>query len=181
MKLLIVDPTGKQLLKARKFPNWNVKIAKQLGNKAMNRTRVIKWRGEFKSGRTSVNDDQRSGRPSIVKKIENALRNDCWLTVDELSAMFPQIYRSLLHETNTETLGYRNCAWGVFQTSWQTNTSWIEWRPGKEFLRHYKLLRDDFLQITISFLKLHMDGKRFLTDEEVKGEVEKWTKELVEN
>ncbi|KYN16305.1 PREDICTED: putative uncharacterized protein FLJ37770 [Trachymyrmex cornetzi] len=82
------------------------------GDKAMNRTSVFKWCREFKNGRTSVHDDQRSGRPSIltddiVEKIENALRDDRRLTVDELSAMFPQISRSLLHETITKTLGYR--------------------------------------------------------------------------
>ncbi|KAG5314468.1 MOS1T transposase, partial [Pseudoatta argentina] len=43
----------------------------------MNRTNVFKWCREFKNGRTSVHDDQRSGRPSIltddiVEKIENA-------------------------------------------------------------------------------------------------------------
>ena len=33
-------------------------------DKAMNRTRVLKWCGE--DGHTFVHDDQRSGRPSIV-------------------------------------------------------------------------------------------------------------------
>ncbi|KAG5315365.1 SETMR methyltransferase, partial [Pseudoatta argentina] len=47
------------------------------GDKGMNRTSVFKWCREFKNGRTSVHDDQRSGRPSIltddiVEKIENA-------------------------------------------------------------------------------------------------------------
>ena len=66
----------------------------------------------LKNGRTSVHDDQRSGRPSIVtaetvEKIEKALHDVRRLTVDELSAMFPQISRCLLQETITETLGYR--------------------------------------------------------------------------
>jgi hypothetical protein len=43
----------------------------------------------------------------IVEKIKNALSDNRRLTVDELSAMFPQISRSLLNETITETLGYR--------------------------------------------------------------------------
>jgi hypothetical protein len=43
----------------------------------------------------------------IVERIENALRDNHRLTVDELSMMCPQISRSLLHETITETLGYR--------------------------------------------------------------------------
>ncbi|KAG5317974.1 GVQW3 protein, partial [Pseudoatta argentina] len=36
------------------------------GDKGMNRTSVFKWCREFKNGRTSVHDDQRSGRPSIL-------------------------------------------------------------------------------------------------------------------
>ncbi|KAG5322253.1 GVQW3 protein, partial [Pseudoatta argentina] len=36
------------------------------GDKGMNRTNVFKWCREFKNGRTSVHDDQRSGRPSIL-------------------------------------------------------------------------------------------------------------------
>jgi hypothetical protein len=43
----------------------------------------------------------------LGKKIEDALHDYCRLTVDELSAMFPQISRSLLHETITDTLRYR--------------------------------------------------------------------------
>ena len=82
------------------------------GDKAMNRTSVFKWCREFKIQSTSVHDDQRSRRPSIAtdkieEKIKNVLRDDRRLTVDELSAMFPQISRSLLNETITETLGYR--------------------------------------------------------------------------
>ncbi|KAG8293649.1 hypothetical protein J6590_013798 [Homalodisca vitripennis] len=52
----------------------------------------------------------RSGRPSIATDElvdENTVRDDRRLTLDELSAMFPQISRSLIHETITETLGYR--------------------------------------------------------------------------
>ncbi|KAG5315403.1 GVQW3 protein, partial [Pseudoatta argentina] len=53
------------------------KVQTVYGDKGMNRTSVFKWYREFKNGRTSVHDDQRSGRPSIltddiVEKIENA-------------------------------------------------------------------------------------------------------------
>ena len=40
----------------------------------------------------------------LVDKFENALRHDRRLIVNELSATFPQIPRSLLHEVITETL-----------------------------------------------------------------------------
>ncbi|KYQ58970.1 hypothetical protein ALC60_02022 [Trachymyrmex zeteki] len=46
------------------------------GHKAMNRTSVFKWCREFKNGRTSVHDDQRSGRPSIlIEKIATPLEH----------------------------------------------------------------------------------------------------------
>ncbi|KAE9543005.1 hypothetical protein AGLY_002916 [Aphis glycines] len=69
------------------------------GEGHMNRTSVYKWCREFKNGRTNVHDDLRSGRPSIltddiVKKVENAVRDDRRLTLDELSAMFPQLSSS---------------------------------------------------------------------------------------
>ncbi|KAG5327273.1 GVQW3 protein, partial [Pseudoatta argentina] len=121
----------------------------------MNRTSVFKWCREFKNGRTSVHDDQRSGRPSIltddiVEKIENALRDDRRLTVDELSAMFPQISRSLLHETITETLGYRKLSarWVPKQLTDQHKLNQV--KAGQEFLRRYKLHGDEFLRSIVT-------------------------------
>ncbi|KAG5317143.1 SETMR methyltransferase, partial [Pseudoatta argentina] len=125
------------------------------GDKGMNRTSVFKWCREFKNGRTSVHDDQRSGRPSIltddiVEKIENALRDDRRLTVDELSAMFPQISRSLLHETITETVGYRKLSarWVPKQLTDQHKLNRVE--AGQEFLRRYKLHGDEFLRSIVT-------------------------------
>ena len=78
------------------------------GDKVVNRMSMLKWCDKFKNGHTSVHDDQRSGRVmKLWKKIENALCHDRRFTVDELSMMFPQSSRSLLHETITETLRYR--------------------------------------------------------------------------
>ena len=68
-------------------------VKTEYGDKGMNRTSVFKWCRQFQNGRTSVHDDQRSGRPSIddeiVDKIENVFRDDRRLSVNELSAMFP--------------------------------------------------------------------------------------------
>ncbi|KAG5324974.1 MOS1T transposase, partial [Pseudoatta argentina] len=124
-------------------------------DKSMNRTSVFKWCCEFKNGRTSVHDDQRSGRLSIltddiVEKIENALRDDRRLTVDELSAMFPQISRSLLYETITETLGCRKLSarWVPKQLTDQHKLNRVE--AGQEFLRRYKLHGDEFLRSIVT-------------------------------
>ncbi|KAG5324957.1 SETMR methyltransferase, partial [Pseudoatta argentina] len=136
------------------IPVYN-EVKTAYGDKGMNRTSVFKWCREFKNGRTSVHDDQRSGRPSIltddiVEKIENALRDDRRLTVDELSAMFPQISRSLLHETITETLGYRKLSarWVPKQLTDQHKLNRVE--AGQEFLRRYKLHGDEFLRSIVT-------------------------------
>ncbi|KAG5317737.1 MOS1T transposase, partial [Pseudoatta argentina] len=121
------------------------------GDTGMNRTSVFKWCREFKNGRTSVHDDQRSGRPSILTDdIVEKARDDRRLTVDELSAMFPQISRSLLHETITETLGYRKLSarWVPKQLTDQHKLNRVE--AGQEFLRRYKLHGDEFLRSIVT-------------------------------
>ena len=87
-----------------------------------------------------------------------------------------QISNSLLHKTITETL-----------ESWKLSARWVPKQlidqhkfnrveAGQEFLRRYKLHGDDFLRSIVSRDEtwMHMGGKRFSTNEEVKGEVEKW-------
>ena len=128
-----------------------------------------------------VHADQRSGRlAKLWKKIKNALHDNRRLTVDELSMMFLQISRSLLHETITETLRFRKLSarWVPKQLIDQHKFNRVE--AGQEFLRRYKLHGDDFLRSIVSRDEtwMHMGGKRFLTDEGVKGEVEKLTKGL---
>ncbi|KAL4089589.1 hypothetical protein QTP88_024602 [Uroleucon formosanum] len=84
------------------------------------------------------------GRPSIstddiVKKVENAVRDDRRLTLDELSAMFPQLSRSLLHETITETLEFHKlCArWVPKQLTEQHMLNRVQ--ASREFLERYEL------------------------------------------
>ncbi|KAG8299788.1 hypothetical protein J6590_092508 [Homalodisca vitripennis] len=101
------------------------------------------WCHEFKTGRTYVHDDQRSGRPSIVTDeleeiIEKAVRDDRRLALDELSAMFPQISRSLIHEKITETLGYRK-----LPLKEQHKLNRVQ--NSKEFSERYELEDDNFL------------------------------------
>jgi len=125
------------------------------GEGHMNRTSVYKWCREFKNGRTNVHDDLRSGRPSIltddvVKKVENAVRDDRRLTLDELSAMFPQLSRSLLHETITETLGFHKlCArWVPKQLTEQHMLNRVQ--ASREFLERYELDGDNFLKSIVT-------------------------------
>ena len=66
-----------------------LKIA--FGEEAMCRTQTYEWWKRFKDGRTSVDDDPRSGRPSTSKtddniaKVREVIRSNRRLTVREVS------------------------------------------------------------------------------------------------
>ena len=66
-----------------------LKIA--FGEEAMCRTQTYEWWKRFKEGRTSVDDDPRSGRPSTSKtddnvaKVREVIRSNRRLTVREVA------------------------------------------------------------------------------------------------
>ena len=65
-----------------------LKIA--LREEAKCRTQMYEWWKRFKEGRTLVDDDLRSGRPSTSKtdnvaKVRKAIRSNCCLTVREVA------------------------------------------------------------------------------------------------
>ncbi len=124
-------------------------------DKVMNCTNVHKWYCEFKNGRTSLHDDQRNKRPSVVTdklegKFDNAVPDDHRLTLDKLSAMFPEIYRSLVYETIKETLGYRKLSvrWVPKQLTEQHRLNRMQ--SSKEVLEHYELGRQRFLHSIVT-------------------------------
>ena len=65
-------------------------MQKAFGNECMSKTRIKEWYNRFKGGRTSVDSDSRSGRPSTTKKLDNiervrlAIEGDRRLNVCEL-------------------------------------------------------------------------------------------------
>ena len=65
-------------------------MQKAFGNECMSKTRIKEWYNSFKGGRTSVDSDSRSGRPSTTKTLDNiervrlAIRGDRRLTVRKL-------------------------------------------------------------------------------------------------
>ena len=46
-------------------------MQKAFGNECMSKTRIKKWYNRFKGGRTSVDRDFRSDRPSMTKTLDN--------------------------------------------------------------------------------------------------------------
>ena len=65
-------------------------MQKAFGNECMSKTRINEWYNRFKAGRTSVDSDSLSGRPSTTKTLDNiervrlAIEGDRRLTVREL-------------------------------------------------------------------------------------------------
>lgn len=64
------------------------------GDETMSRARVFEWFKRFKEGRTTVESDEREGRPStsrneeMIQKIRTAIRSNRRLTIMELSNEF---------------------------------------------------------------------------------------------
>ena len=76
---------------------------------------VRKWCREFTAGRTEIQDEERSGRPSIsdetVAKVEIIMRLDRRITLDDLCILVHEVSRSTVGRTLTEKLEYRKvCA-----------------------------------------------------------------------
>ena len=65
-------------------------MQKALGNECMSKTWIKEWYNRFKGGRTSVDSDYRSGRPSTTKTLDNiervrlTIEQDRYMTVREL-------------------------------------------------------------------------------------------------
>ena len=65
-------------------------MQKAFRNECMSKTRIKEWYNRLKGGRTSVDSDSRSGRPSTTKTLDNiervrlAIEGDRRLTVREL-------------------------------------------------------------------------------------------------
>ena len=56
-------------------------LEKSFGNDTLTRSNVFRWHERFRSGRESVEDDERSYRPSTAKTDENTNKIIGWMTV----------------------------------------------------------------------------------------------------
>jgi len=82
------------------------------GDNAMSDGMVRKWVRMFNEGRENMNDEARSGRPSLVnddlvRKVNERVGDDRRFKISDLSLHFPQISRTLLYDIVSSHLGYR--------------------------------------------------------------------------
>ena len=63
------------------------------GEQAMGRSQTFQWFSLFKAGRTSTDDDERSGRtvsssvPEMIERVSQIIRKDRRRTIDEVSML----------------------------------------------------------------------------------------------
>ena len=90
-------------------------LEKCFSNDTLTRSKVFRWHECFRSGRESVEDDERSGRPSTAKTDENINKIKGWMTVsrkltireiaEELNIVYGSAQDILVHD-----LGLRRVA-----------------------------------------------------------------------
>jgi len=90
----------------------NRQLVSVYGTNVMDISNVRRWVKQFKEGREDIFDEERSWRPSlvskeVVEKVDNVIRKDRRLTLDEFHELIPDISRSVLYETITGKLAYR--------------------------------------------------------------------------
>jgi transposase len=63
----------------------------QYGDNCLSRSKIYEWLDHFKKGRTSVCDEERSGRPSTsrtennIQAVERMVRENRRITVDDIA------------------------------------------------------------------------------------------------
>ena len=85
------------------------------GEQAVGRSQTFQWFFRFKAGRTSTDDEERSGRPvssstsEMIERVRQIIREDCRRTIDEVS-MLVGISNGTCHKILTEDLKMRRVA-----------------------------------------------------------------------
>jgi len=85
------------------------------GEQATGRSQTFQWFSPFKTGRTSIDDDERSGRPvtsstpEMIERVRQIICKDCRLTIDEVS-MLVGINHGTCHKILTEDLKMQRVA-----------------------------------------------------------------------
>jgi len=85
------------------------------GEQAMGRSQTFQWFARFKAGRTSTDDDERSGRPvsssmpEMIERVRQIIREDRRRNIDDIS-MLVGISHGTCHKILTEDLKMRRVA-----------------------------------------------------------------------
>ena len=137
------------------------------GEQGMRRSQTFQWFSRFKAGRTSTEDDERSGRPvssltpEMIERVRQIIREDSRRTIDEVSMLVgPDQWRNntwLLHHDNAPA----HSALLTRRFLTDNNMSMVPHPPYS-----HDLAPSDFF--LFPKLKMKLKGRRFQTLEEIK-------------
>ncbi len=88
------------------------RMQSQYGSSCMNSSSFYSWVEKFKNGRTSIETEQRSGRPieistsEVMKNIERLILEDRRISVEEISTKL-RVSFGTVHKIIHETLNFR--------------------------------------------------------------------------
>jgi histone-lysine N-methyltransferase SETMAR len=109
----------------------------------------------WQNGVVNLKREEVSGRPSVVtaeiiQKIDENIRADRRLTIEELHQQCPEVSRTVLHETVTERLRYRKlCArWVPKMLTDDQKKNRVA--AAQAFLARYEDQGDDFLDCIVT-------------------------------
>ena len=94
------------------------------GEQAMGRSQTFQWFSQFKAGRTSIDDDKRSGwpvsssTPEMIERVCQIIHEDRRRTIDEVS-MLVGISHGTCHKILTEDLEMRRAEQHMAAPPWQ--------------------------------------------------------------
>lgn len=81
-------------------------LTEMYGESCMDVKSVRKWCREFRTGRTEIHYEQRSGRPSIsdetVAKVKALLHEKRRITLDDVCVLVPEVVRITIHRILTK-------------------------------------------------------------------------------
>ncbi|GFW75741.1 HTH_48 domain-containing protein [Trichonephila clavipes] len=87
-------------------------ITEVYGTEAMSDSKVRKWIRKFKYRQTNVDDEERSGRNSVItdnlmQTVETKIRENRRFMIITLSLEFPDVSRSVVYKMVTEDLKFK--------------------------------------------------------------------------
>ena len=109
---------------------------------------IRKWCREFAFGRTEIHDEKPSGRPSTcsetVAKVEETMRKDRRVSVDEPCVSIPEVSRTTVYRILTDMLQYRKVCATWIPRLLSEDHKWQRLDSAHEFFRRYANEKDNF-------------------------------------
>ena len=124
-------------LKSKTGKEINGELADVYGSSAPSYAQVKFWVGEFKCGRTSLEDEARSGRPldatdeEMCKKVRDLVYSDRWIQVEEIAQALGISHGSvstILHDRLQKNVGMRKLSVGS-----QNPLAMSKWQPEHQY------------------------------------------------